>query len=203
MIRTDLWLVALVFAFYLFECLRFLKPNEVAYTGVLTSDPRRWGYQPSSYTLFGRHLCLVNPILVGAGVAVFRDIDPIAELTYSGTRLRAALRLIGPSVQWLSVLCSAMGLVLFVALPVVVCLHLLQRLWAPLLTEILLLHTATCILFIRELRRWQRGAVARLSTSLAVLLNPLGAIRCVDVLSQSLFEELNRQHSTRATRESA
>jgi hypothetical protein len=203
MIRTDLWLVALVFALYLLECLRFLKPSEVAYTGALTGKPRRWGYQPSSYTLLGRHLCLANPVLVGTGIVVFRDRDPIADPFYSGARFRAALRLIYPSVQWLWALCSAMGLFLFVAFPLVVYLHLLQRLWMPLLAEVLLLHAAICVIFIRELRRWQRDAGSRLSASLAVLLNPLGAIRCVDVLSQALFEELSRQHNAGKTRGSA
>ena len=190
MIHADLELIALVFGFYLFECVYFLKPSDVAYTGVLGKHPRKWEFRPSGYTLLGRHLCVVNPLRIDAGVAVFHGVDWIANPTYSKAGLRAAVRLMQPSLRWLRVLCSTLGFVLFVLLPVVVCRQLLPRLWAPLLAEVLLLHLATCLLFAMELRRWQTDRASRVSRTLAICLNPVAAIRCIDVLSRVLFEEL-------------
>jgi hypothetical protein len=200
MIRADLNLIALVFAFYLLECLYFLKPNEIAYTGVLTERLRKWEYSPSGYTLLGRHLCLVNPAVVGVGLAVFRDGDLISGPTYSQRRLRAALRLSRPSISVLRTLCSVLAAFVFVVLPIVVYQHLLSPLWVPLLAEVLLLHLGICTIFTLELRRWQKDSTARLSKSLAVFFNPVAAIRCIDVLSRAIFDELGnsrrRRHAT-------
>jgi hypothetical protein len=192
MINADLELTALVFVFYLFECVHFLKQNETAYTGVLTGKLRKWEYLPLSYTLIGRHLCVVNPLRVDDGLVIFRDKDLISGQAYPDRRTRAALRLSNPSISILRILCSALAIILFVVFPVIVYRHLLLFLWQILLAEVLLLHITTCSIFTMELRRWQKDSTTRLSKALAVFLNPVAAIRCIDVLTQAVFETLEK-----------
>jgi membrane-associated HD superfamily phosphohydrolase len=197
MINTDLELTALVFIFYLFECVHFLKPSEKAYTGLFTGKLKKWEYSPISYTLIGRHICVVNPLRVDDGVVIIRDKDFISGKAYPDRRTRAALRLSNRSISVLSILCSALAIILFVVLPVVVYRHLLFYLWKILLAEVLLLHITTCVVFTVELRRWEKDSTMRLSKALAVFFNPVAAIRCIDVLSQAVFDKLEKSTEER------
>jgi hypothetical protein len=182
--RIDTYLVIAALGLYLLECVHFLRGSEVAYTGFLRGQAKEWKLSPLSYTLLGFHVCVLNPFATGTGFIKFSgsicfDLPEVqAHLSDETKRLGFFL---------LETLTSILAALILIALPIIVFLHYFSSLWAPITIEILLTHFVVCAIFALELKRLMPRSTERTSKVLAVCLNPLASIRCIDVLSEAII----------------
>ena len=212
MTRTETELIATLYLLYASECIVWLVPGERGFT----RDSRRaWKEAeatPQSFTLRGRTPMRSSPLLWRPGFLrlaqddqddpergiALNDAHDSALNSASHSALHRALhralyrtarRLDGMFL--LNAICRLQLFVLLVYVPVVVALHQLTRLWPVLGGLILLDHVVILALLTFQLRRYARG---RLVATLApLMINPVGAIRALDILTPLVFRSLLRE----------
>jgi hypothetical protein len=164
---------------YLYDCVYWLAPDEQAFTRTPGDGWKTWQRGPMSFTLLGRTPVLAAPLLVRPGFIRVRCAkDSERVLRKVGRRLNA--------LELLLVLCRTQTILLLVYLPALILLHRLDALWPYFLGIVLFVHILLCILAIRPLRRSKSNSWRTAATSIA--LNPLGATRAFDAISQALFD---------------
>jgi len=170
-----------LFIMYLYDCVYWLGPDEQAFTRTSSDGWKTWQRGPMSFTLLGRIPVVAAPLLVHPGFIRLRGADAANSqriLRKVGRRLNA--------LELLLVLCRTQAILLLVYLPALILLHRLEALWPYFLGVVLLLHTLLCVFAVRVLRRSKSGSWRTMVSSIA--LNPLGATRVFDAISQALFD---------------
>jgi hypothetical protein len=170
-----------LFVLYVYDCVFWLAPDEQAFTRTAGHGWKTWRREPMSFTLLGRTPVLAAPLLVRPGFIRARGAstkDSERILHKVGRRLYA--------LELLLVLCRTQAILLLIYLPALILLHRLDALWPYFLGVVLFVHILLCFFAIRALRRTQLDSWRTAATSIA--LNPLGATRAFDVISQALFD---------------
>jgi hypothetical protein len=171
-----------LFVMYLYDCVYWLAPDEQAFTRTSGDGWKTWQREPMSFTLLGRTPVVAAPLLVRPGFIRAR-----------GTRTKDSeriLRKVGRhlhSLELLLVLCRTQAILLLLYLPALILLHRLDALWPYFLGVVAFVHLLLCFFAVRALRRTKSGSWKTAATSIA--LNPLGATRSFDAISQALFDQ--------------
>lgn len=186
MFSSERALIAAVYTIYLFECLHWIRPEEIAATRKLLGGWHHWEVSDLSFTLLGRLPVLTNPLEFRAG---FVRVIKRPDLTNVGRNLSDLwLNNLFSFGQLLPLYCAAGGLLFLVMLPAVVELGWLSMSWKPLLATVASFHTLIMIEFIRKGSSWRAEEPGLFWNSFASLcLNPLAALRAGDVLSENIF----------------
>lgn len=188
MTRTEVELMSLIYGLYGYECIHWLKPQELAFTRSSTKTWKTWKSSQLSFTLLGFRPCLVNVLPSLAGFAKCHD----TELTEASALaiLRKIDRIGRRPINLLNLAASIEALIFLVIIPLTISAQRLRTSWIPLLTLTLLSHAATVILFWRNTRSGQKDNHVLLKDLLSICLNPLSATRSGDLLTQRTFESL-------------
>ena len=193
-------LLTALYLLYSSECVHWLKPNETAFTRSSSTGWKQHRTGPLSLTLLGRMPVLADPFLFRPGFIHRRSAEEsrpqieIRALHKTALRLNA-LRL----TRWQ---CRLQAIILLVDIPVVIWTDHLASLWPRLLVMLLTSHVLLIFSLWRDLRRYKpHGAFSVIAP---MLLNPLGALRIMDILSQAIFErEMVRRSARKALPEQA
>jgi hypothetical protein len=170
-----------LFVMYLYDCVYWLAPDEQAFTRTAGDGWKTWQRQPMSFTLLGRTPVVAAPLLVRPGFIRARG----ASTKDSERILRKVSRRLY-ALELLLVLCRTQAVLLLLYLPALILLHRLEALWPYFLGVVLFIHILLCFFAIRALRHSQSNTWRTAATSIA--LNPLGATRVFDTISQALFD---------------
>jgi hypothetical protein len=190
MTQTEVELISLIYGLYGYECIHWMKSQELAFTRSSTKTWKIWKSSQLSFTLLGFRPCLVNVLPSLAGFAKCRD----TELTEAKalTILRKIDRISLHPVKLLNLAASIEAVIFLVIIPLIITAQRLRSSWIPLLTLALLSHAATVILFWRNARSGQRDNQILFKDLLSICLNPLAATRSGDLFTQRAFESLRR-----------
>jgi hypothetical protein len=191
MMRIDIEVIGVVYALYAYDCIHWLKEEEVGFTRGWSRDWRTWRHSITSFTLLSRRPCVVNPLPFFAGFASAKE-DELPE-TEAAEILQELDRRLGGSGTALAVATSAEAAVMLLLVPAMFLTNLVHYAWQPLLALIVMTHAATAILFVRGARRWECSRHDRVMDLVAILANPLSAIRSEDVLVQRAFDALRNE----------
>jgi hypothetical protein len=170
-----------LFVMYLYDCVYWLAPDDQAVTRTSSDGWKTWQRGPMSFTLLGRIHVVAAPLLVYPGFIRLRG----SNAKDSERILRKVSRRLN-ALELLLVLCRTQAILLLVYLPALILLHRLDALWPYFLGVVLLLHTLLCFSAVRVLRRSKSSSWRTMVYSIA--LNPLGATRVFDAISQALFD---------------
>jgi hypothetical protein len=193
MMRIDVELIGAVYALYAYDCIHWLKEEDVGFTRGWSRDWRIWRHGLTSFTLLGRRPCVVNLLPFFAGFACVREEElPDAEAMEI---LQELDRRLGGGSTALAVATSAEAAVMLLLVPAMFLTNAVHYAWQPLLALIVMTHAATAVLFVRGVRRWERSRHDRVMDLAAILANPLSAIRSGDVLVQRAFDALRKERS--------
>ena len=176
---------------YLYDCVYWLAPDEQAFTRTSRDGWKTWQREAMSFTLLGRIPVLAAPLLIHPGFIRLRGAStkgPDRILRKVGRRLQA--------LDLLLVLCRTQAILLLVYLPALLLLHRLDALWPYFLAIVLVIHLLLCLLAIGVLRRLKVTSWRTAATS--IVLNPLGATRAFDAISQALFDHQRTAPSRKA-----
>jgi hypothetical protein len=171
-----------IFALYLSECLYWVGPGEQAFTRLAARQWKVWRIEPLSFTLAGRIPVLADPLLLRPGFIR----TPLTEADADERTLRKVARRLNRMVLLLT-LCRAQAVLLLVYLPLLIVFHRLTAVWPVFLCVLLAVHVSLSAIAIQALRRSK--AITWLTAAGSIALNPLGAIRALDLLSQHFFDQ--------------
>ena len=186
---TEHYLLALLYALYLWDCIHWLSPGKVAFVRAGTRWVRK---QPTaqSFTLLNRMPILRNPASVGPGLILCSDT---ATDSPSPRRVRATLRLLDKQLLWLSLFATMSATYLLLLLPAVILLGRFVAVWKPMGMMVLLLHIAVVIAFYRSARNWRATAPKSFWEAFAAsALNPLSALRAADQIMVWTLSNITR-----------
>jgi hypothetical protein len=174
---TEKELLALLYALYLWDCIHWLNPGQVAFVRAGKRWQRR---EPTahSFTLLNRLPILRNPASMRPGLIV------CGETTSAGPtprRIRATIRLLDKQLLMLSLLATMSASYLLLILPAVILAGRFVVIWKPLAIMIVLLHLAVVVEFYRTARAWRTESPRSFWEHFAAsALNPLSALRAPD-----------------------
>jgi hypothetical protein len=178
--------VGTIYALYFLECLHWLKPGEIAFTGRSNREWKPWQNHPGSFTLLGRMPVLRSPFDLRPGWIVFNQTKPQCD-SPSKEQLDAFIRAQLPS-RYLTVLAVLEAFNLLVLLPAILSLGLFPSRWLPFTVIVLVIHIAIACETYIQAKPWRMALPKEFWREyLAILLNPLAAVRCGDLLSRYLF----------------
>jgi hypothetical protein len=176
-------LLAVLYLLYAMECIKWLAPGEQVFTRKSANGWAEHRPDEMSYKLLGRMPLLVDPLLFRPGFLRVKGSVPQARLRERALR-RTAHRL---NNLWITdLLCRLQAMLLLLYVPAVVALHRLSAMWPLLLGAILTNHVLLMVAFYIALRRF--GCSRMLAAIGPLLLNPLGATRAMEALSQVIFD---------------
>ena len=188
MTSIDFDLVLLIYVLYLYECVHWIKEDEIAYTRSYSGRWKRWEHTAVSFTLLNRLPCLVSLVPIAWGfISVHRKCSSEDDIR---SRLLTINQMVNRSHRSLHLASSIQAIVMLIVVPLIVGLQHLEHFWLPLLTLILISHGVTVMLFTRNLRRWKPDLQGMVVDLVPVCANPLAAIRSADILSRRMFEAL-------------
>lgn len=183
MMQTEVYLLLALGGIYANDCVHWIKPDEEAFTRAATNW-KRHRVEPLSMTLLGRAPVFADPLLLRPGFVRARQADSSLQAT------KRALHRVGRRLDALWVLqlqCQLQAMLLLLYLPCILWTHRLTYLWKPFLTALGISHLLLMLSYAFALRYRARRQVA---TAVApLLLNPLGACRLFDGMTQMYFEE--------------
>jgi hypothetical protein len=191
MTQTETSLIAVIYLIYLHDCVYWLSPDEVAMTRSSSTSWRPNAATALSFTLLGKRPLLVDPFLIRPGFVRLKLLSlPVPN------RTNKALRALATRLdRWwiLELQCQVQAMLLLFFLPAVIWTHRLAYGWKFFMLALLISHFLLCLSLWLAMRRC---AVSKpFSLAAPFVLNPLGATRIIDALSQSLFVEPVRQGS--------
>ncbi len=185
MLPIERELAAAIWVLYFIDCVHWLKPGQVAFTRGGRKTWKRHPYREEAFTLLNRMPVAVNPLDFRPSFVVVSA----AEESRTQIRLeRTPRRNLSPSYSLLPIsYLAALNLLILVPL-------LLLKGWFEFTWKIpaaTLLATHTCILLevflgMRKPRRSAPGAFW--PEFVALLLNPVGALRACDLFSKRFVE---------------
>lgn len=187
-------MLAALFALYLYQCVYWIGPGELAFTRI-RGDWTLHRITPSSFTLV-RHLpILSDPLLLRPGFLRAAAVNLNPQLTDHALR-RIAL---GLDKLWFArQQCRVQALLLLVVLPWLTWKHLLSWLYPEFCFVLLLSHSLILLTLTNELPRTRR--VRWFSIAAPLLVNPFRATRLIDVIADLRFREILRLADARVAR---
>jgi hypothetical protein len=193
MTRLHTALLIALFAVYLYECLYWIGPDELAFTRI------RCDWKLHRRTRLLRIVpVLSSPFLLRPGFlrAAAANLNP--QLTdHALRRVAAAL-----DKLWFARLqCRVQALLLLVLLPWLTWKHLLSWLYPEFCFLLLVSHSLILLTLTHELPRTRR--VRWFSVAAPLLVNPLGATRLLDVIAGLRFREILHLADARVARSEA
>jgi len=174
---TEKELLALLYALYLWDCIHWLTPGQVAFIRAGKRWQRR-EHTAHSFTLLNRLPILRNPASMRPGLIICNET---ADASPTPRRIRATIRLLDKQLMMLSLLATMSASYLLLILPAVILAGRFVVIWKPLAIMILLLHLAVVVEFYRIARVWRTQSPRTFWESFAAsALNPLSALRAPD-----------------------
>jgi hypothetical protein len=186
MLAIEREFVAVIYALYGFDCLHWLKPGQTAYTRRLNNEWKKWANEDGAFTLLGRMPVVTNPFELRPGWIVLDAERPSAAVSAKSTSkfLQDAM----PHWQILAALCAMGAMNLLVLLPAIVVLGLLERGWVVPCVNMLVIHFGIVYEVYRQGGKWRSADSGGFWREyIALLLNPIAALRSGDLLCRSLF----------------
>jgi len=178
----ELELLIAIYALYLFDCLHWLKPGEAAFMRRFNGEWQRKSCHPEAYTLLGRMPILRNPFDLRPGWLISPAPDSPAP------QLNRFIEESLPHRRMLTALLTLSAFNLLILLPTVIALNILQTSWRLVATLILITHITVAVEFIAQSTHWRRTDPKSFWREfLAILLNPINALRSADTLCSHLF----------------
>jgi len=170
-------LLALLYALYLWDCIHWLTPGNVAFVRA----GKRWQRRElttHSFTLLNRMPILRKPTSMRPGLIVCSESG---GENLSPRRIQATIRLLDKQLLLLSLFATMSATYLLVLLPVVILLGRFVIVWKPLAIIVLLLHISVVIEFYRNAAAWRVASPRAFWEAFASsALNPLSALRAPD-----------------------
>ncbi|WP_263367018.1 hypothetical protein [Edaphobacter bradus] len=188
MTRIDIDLIVAIYAMYGYECVHWLKEEDIAFSRSLLGGWKEWKHTSLSFTLLRRLPCVSNPLPFVPGFVVLKQ-GSISDQVIGSTLSRLD-RFSARYLRSLRVMVFAQSATMLVLVPAIIALQMLSFLWLPLLALIVTFHVAILCFFVRSLRSCERDGRRLLTDALPICLNPIAAIRSTDMLLQRLFFSL-------------
>jgi hypothetical protein len=188
---TETAFLCAIYALYASDCIYWLRPGEQGLTRASADGWNSHTIDSLSFTLAARRPLIVAPFLIRP--AFVRTTLTTGEPSPRTLR-KVARRL--DRLHLLLTLCRCQAFLLLVYLPLLLVLHRLVAVWPLLLALLLVTHIALSAVAIRALR--SANAVSWFTAASSIALNPLGATRALDILSQAFFDQ--EQAATPRTR---
>ena len=192
MTRIETELLAALFLIYAYDCVHWIGPEDRAFTRSSTRDWKSHQRGPLSFTLLGKTPLLVDPLLLFPGYIRIKSSSPAPD---------RALRKVSKQLNrlWITEMqCRIQAMLLLLFLPWIIWTHRLLYFWQELSAILLCSHLLLMLSFFLALRR---NSIARpMSFAAPMLLNPLGATRLLEVLSQGIFDKETSSMKTSAAK---
>jgi hypothetical protein len=174
---TETELLLLLYALYLWDCIHWLNPGQVAFLRAGNRWQRRQ-LTTHSFTLLNRLPILRNPASMRPGLIVCNEGGGAA---LAARRVRATIRLLDRQLMLLSLFATMSATYLLLILPAVILLGRFVVVWKPLGAMVLLLHITVVVEFYRTAKAWRiQSPRAFWEAFAASALNPLSALRAPD-----------------------
>jgi hypothetical protein len=177
----DIAFLCAIFALYLSDCIYWVEPGEQAFTRLPAQQWKAWRIEPLSFTLANRTPIVAAPFLLRPGFIRTPLTDAVNERT-----LRKVARRLDRMILLLT-LCRAQAFLLLIYLPLLIVLHRLTAIWPLFLGVLMAVHIPLSIIAIQALRASK--AISWLTAASSIALNPLGATRAFDAISQAFFDQ--------------
>jgi hypothetical protein len=188
MLAVERELTAAIYLLYAIDCTHWIKAGQAAVTRRIGGGWRIWEHRADGFTLLGFAPVFVHPFDLRPGWFVLRS-HALSSGRVSRHAIQKFLRRAmprGKALAWIATLAALNQLLL---LPVLLLLGVFQRFW-PLTVSLLVATHATLMVETYQQaepwRRCDRGGFLR--EYVALLLNPVAALRAADVLGRKLFE---------------
>ncbi len=183
---VDQELTAVIYILYAIDCIHWLKPGQAAMTRGLFGGWSKWEHRPDGFTLLGFAPAVANPLDLRPGWFVFRARN-LAAGKVSAQSIESFLNRSMPR-HALVVVAIAAAINLLVLIPALLLAGLFGRYWLVPTVLAALLHGLLAILVYRQSAPWRQadcGAFWR--EYIALMLNPLAALRAGDMLGNGLY----------------
>jgi hypothetical protein len=192
--RIEIAALAAIFVLYLHQCIYWVGPGEIGYTRIKHSwkphDPAL-----SRLTIHGFLPVLSDPFLLRPGFLRSDAITLAPELTdYALRRGAASLKKLWVARQ----ICRVQALLLLVAVPCLIALHLFTWIGPEFCLLALTVHGAILLALSQELPRTRRVSMFQVARPL--LFNPFRAVRLMDTIAELRFRDVMRYADERGAR---
>jgi hypothetical protein len=183
MISSEHELISAVYAIYLFDCLHWLAPGEIAMTRKMVGGWYVRRVEILSFTLLGRLPFLTNPVDFRPGLIRFKE--PEFALATSDHKQLNSICYFG---RLLPLYCGSGAMLFLLLLPLLAEFGWLPIVWVYLLAALLSIHVLIVTEFLRKGCAWRAEDPASFWRSFTSLcINPLAALRTGDVLAENTF----------------
>ena len=183
MLTVERELTIALYALYAIECIHWLKEGQVAVTRKLDGTWRVHECGAEAYTLLGRMPVFVNPFDLRPSFARI----PLTVPDMIAARLDKLFATKLPEVEILTAISIFNALNLLLILPLFLVIGFIPVWWEIWAGFALLGHIALNVGFFLQGRDWRRSDAGSFWRELlSILLNPLAALRCGDVLLREI-----------------
>ncbi|MDR3734958.1 MAG: hypothetical protein P4L10_05395 [Acidobacteriaceae bacterium] len=180
MTAIDKELIGAIYALYGWECLHWLKGEQVAFTRWIHTW-HQWQIDDHSFTLLNRMPYVVNPISIRPAWIVYSAEPGLLDI-------RKAERLFCACPRLLSVSAVASIFLILIVVPLVVGTGLLPFLWRELAAVIAINQICAGWMMHRAMKAWGRSKELVIRRMLEVSLNPIAAARSADIAAVEIFQ---------------
>jgi hypothetical protein len=186
MISPERNLIYAVYALYLFDCIRWIKPGEVALTRAFWTGWKVWKVDDLSFTLLGRVPVFINPVNFRPGFIRMTGTSA-KDWSTKGDLAGSEFDFSCPSSKLFTSCCVCGAFQSLVVLPLLLQSGWFSVFWKPLIILIGLTHTAILAGFLRNGFEWMvKEPRSFWRAFLGVFLNPISALRAGDLLSENI-----------------
>jgi len=186
-LNTEL-LVAL-YAIYANDCVHWVDSGAFGFTRASIFEWRSHSVSQFAFTLLGRRPLLVDPFLLLPGYVCVTSKNRISDAATKRSLRKISIVL---DRRWLlEAQCRVQAILLLLFFPWSIWTGRLSLLWRSMAVALFLSHGLLLITFLFALRRHN---IKRPFACVApILINPLGAIRAQDLLSQLVFNTVSEK----------
>lgn len=185
---SEIQLVSLIYGLYFWECLQWLKHNEIAFI----SNRKAWVRRQrttTSFILLDRMPLLRNPLSFSPGLFICDSECPDCSRE-TVPALYARLRLLRIRTRYLRINCAISGTYLLLTVPAILLSHLLPMVWKPLVVCLLVLHFFVVGEFFIAASYWRhKDRESFFQALLSICINPIGALRSSDLIAKWMGTE--------------
>jgi len=184
MLTVERELTFVLYALYMVECVHWLEQGEGAVTRKLDGTWRVHEFGADAYTLLGRMPVIVNPIDLRPSYA---RVQLTVTDMFSCAAVDRLLETKLPEVGILTAISIFNALNLLVLLPLFLRIGFIPVWWEIWAGSATFAHVALGVEFFLQGRDWRRSNSGEFWREfLSILLNPVAALRCGDVLLRGI-----------------
>jgi hypothetical protein len=184
MLPIERELAVAIWALYSIDCVHWLKPGEVAFTRGRGKTWKNHPYREEAFTLLGRMPVIVNPLDLRPGLVVVSA----AEESRTQARLEGAARRDLKRRFALVAISYIAAVNLLVLVPALLLKGWFEFAWKVPAASLLATHACILLEVLFGMRKWRRQAPGAFWPEfIALLLNPVGALRASDLFSKRLM----------------